>query len=194
MNLFSSSALNYFDQNLREAINILVSGTLPLVRLLLSPRLDVALFELQDLKRFNMMSQCLSSWFGLASVFWHALRRSPDLHRTLNVRGAGLHMCPGGYVPKHRNNVSQCSSIIVASYFLYRFFVCLRSLQCHRFCVLHGVVVGGGVALALHSHVLLGAAASTLSFGNLSRGAMPGMRLSRTLPRAHCLAFGVSLF
>ena len=84
--------------------------------------------------------------------------------------------------------------MIGASYLLYRFFVCLRSLQCHRFCVLHGVVVGGGVALALHSHVLLGAAASTLSFGNMSRGAVPGMRLSRTLPRAHCLAFGVALF
>ena len=59
---------------------------------------------------------------------------------------------------------------------------------------MHGVVVGGGVALALHSHVRLGAAASTLSFGNLSRGAVPGVRLSRTLPRAHCLAFGLALF
>ena len=72
--------------------------------------------------------------------------------------------------------------------------MCLRLLQCHRIFVLHGVVVGGGVALALHTHVRFGAAASTLSFGNLSRGAVPGMRLSRTLRRAHCLAFGLSLF
>lgn len=114
--------------------------------------------------------------------------------RTLNIGGGGLHFCPGGYVPKHQQPVSPCSITNVATYLLYRFFVCMRSLQCHRICALHGVVVGGGVALALHTHVRLGAAASTLSFGNLSRGAVPGMRLSVTLPRVHCVALGLSMF
>lgn len=141
-----------------------------------------------------MMSQQLSAWFGLASLLFHSFLASQDLLRTLNIGGAGLHFCPGGYVQTNQRNVTLSSIATVATYVLYRCFVCMRSLQIHRIGALHGVVVGGGVALALHTHVRLGAAASTLSFGNLSRGAVPGMLLSVTLPRAHCLTFGLSMY
>jgi len=59
---------------------------------------------------------------------------------------------------------------------------------------MHGVVVGGGVALSLQTHERLGPPATTVSFGNLSRGAVPGMRLSVTLRRAHGLVSSMSLY
>ena len=56
LNPFLTRALNHIDQNVSEPMIMFASGALPLVRLLLSPRLDVVWFELQDLGRFNMMS------------------------------------------------------------------------------------------------------------------------------------------
>lgn len=45
----------------------------------------------------------------------------------------------------------------------------------------HGFVVGGGVALMLNTVLRLASVTSTFSFGNLSRGMVPGMFLSHTL-------------
>lgn len=150
----------------------------PLVRVMKSCRRSVALVELRDLLRFNMMSSQLSAWFGMATFCSRTHAQKPAVSGVsgLTLSGASLHFCPGGYVGT-RQTMSE------STYVMYRCFVSLRNIGLFATCVLHGVVVGGGVALSLHTNVRLSPAASTLSFGNLSRGAVPGMRLSMTLPR-----------
>jgi enoyl-CoA hydratase/carnithine racemase len=49
-------------------------------------------------------------------------------------------------------------------------------------CAIHGFVLGGGIALMLNTDLHLSSMTSTFSFGNLSRGMVPGMMLSQTLP------------
>jgi len=165
-------------------MSIFVAAELPLVRVLKCLRLCVVQIELSDLKRFNMMSQQLSAAFGLARLSWNELWNLPDVSTTLNIGGVGLHLRSSSYIQKRSSIDLFCSITAGAPYLLYRLFVSGRSFLLHRTCVLYGVLVGGGVALAMHAHVRLGFAACTCSFGNLSRGAVPGMLLSQTLPRA----------
>merc|ERR1712032_561011 len=69
----------------------------------------------------------------------------------------------------------------MATYSTYTPFVRIREAGVPIVCAHHGTQVGGGVAFPVGHTARLGAAGNSLSYGNLSRGAVPGMVLSRNI-------------
>jgi hypothetical protein len=155
-----------------------------LVRVLSFEATGSMCFVLSDIYRCNMMSGELSAQYCLS------VRCSQHLVTVGNasagsvycLQGAGHHFCPGGYVAPAAN-AAAARRTSVDIILLYSQFVALRRLSHLTVCRLHGLVVGGGVALSLNTTIRGSACCATISFGNLSRGAVPGMLLSRTIGR-----------
>ena len=72
----------------------------------------------------------------------------------------------------------------VQSLCMYRMFFTLRRFPYVKVGRLHGAVVGGGVAFALHTEQRFGTDSTSYGFGNLPRSAIPGMLLSTILSRS----------
>mmetsp|Transcript_26182 Transcript_26182/g.57717 ORF Transcript_26182/g.57717 Transcript_26182/m.57717 type:complete len:937 (+) Transcript_26182:90-2900(+) len=159
----------------------------PLVRLLMAESSPpFILMELNSVSTFNMMDaglagdvtwaiQCIRE--ACTRKGWSNLQ--PVAHVT---SGAGPHFCPGGNPnPKQMPGLTPAQA---GAYTNYLGFVGQRSTGCPTLSAGHGSMVGGGVAYALSGNIRGLASQTTIAFGNLSRGAVPGMHLSRTLPAA----------
>lgn len=108
------------------------------------------------------------------------------------LHGAGPHYCPGGNpTPK---TLAGATPFSTGSISLYRAIVGIRHTGGTLLSSLHGSAVGGGVAYSLSTTFRVAASSTSISFGNLSRGAVPGMHLSRTLPRAGTLSSSLAMY
>jgi enoyl-CoA hydratase/carnithine racemase len=136
-----------------------------------------------------MMSAQLASAYVISIRFaplYKAAARTSQNNNVCLIKGAGHHFCPGGYVAPAGSRAA--SNTAVHSNLLYSHFVSGRRLSLLTGSRLHGLVVGGGVALSLNTSFRGAASMSTISFGNLSRGAVPGMLLSQTIARTGVFA------
>mmetsp|Transcript_41930 Transcript_41930/g.96215 ORF Transcript_41930/g.96215 Transcript_41930/m.96215 type:complete len:326 (+) Transcript_41930:58-1035(+) len=189
-NIFSGSwgQCHYgFGSSEEPCVRVLVSET--------SPR--VVLMELNNTQTFNMMDPTLCgdvNWAmtvvaQLSGRRHPAAKGNPSAHLTV---GAGPHFCPGG----NPNPVMPVgiSANQASAYNTYIGFTKQRASGLPTLAASHGSQVGGGVAYALSGNVRMCEARTTISFGNLSRGAVPGMHLSRTLPTAVGLSQAFALY
>ncbi|CAE7283840.1 unnamed protein product [Symbiodinium necroappetens] len=151
----------------------------------------ILLLELNAVATFNMMDPDTSQdiVFGMDAV--NQLMKSP---KALNgrplayvIQGSGPHFCPGGnpnpklypgHIPLTVNQPPGRKSMRV---------ICPSSdaeMALPGICALHGSLVGGGVAYSLNNPVRFADSKASACFGNLSRGAVPGMVLSSNIPQA----------
>eukprot|EP00403_Amphidinium_massartii_P034003 CAMPEP_0178449898 /NCGR_PEP_ID=MMETSP0689_2-20121128/42818_1 /TAXON_ID=160604 /ORGANISM="Amphidinium massartii, Strain CS-259" /LENGTH=979 /DNA_ID=CAMNT_0020075291 /DNA_START=1 /DNA_END=2937 /DNA_ORIENTATION=+ len=172
-------------------------GDEPLVRVLLAEaNPPFFLMELNSVSTFNMMDPGLTGDVNWAIT---CIRRACTKNGWSNMRpmahvtsGAGPHFCPGG-----NPNPKNFPGLTVAqgcSYTNYLGFTQQRSTGCPTLTAGHGSMVGGGVAYSLSSNMRGIASQTTIAFGNLSRGAVPGMHLSRTLPMTVGLSQAFSIY
>merc|ERR1712232_1066386 len=119
----------------------------------------------------------------------------------VQTQGAGPHFCPGGNPnpfngPNDLTNPQlwQWGRFDAAQVVGYAPFCRIRELAVPTIQGSHGAQVGGGNAFALNHTVRACDHKTTISFGNISRGAVPGMILSQTLPCTAGYIGGLDLY
>ena len=152
-----------------------------LVRLLHNSSSGVLVMELNDPEHGNAIDSAIAN----------DLRRAVDTARTLaGVRcvvfqGAGPHFCVGvnpyTFIPRTRQLPLLTAASVTRD--IYRAFAAIRELGAPVVCVVHGKVMGGGLAAMLHADYRVCAGDATINYGNLPRGVCPGMLLSESLER-----------
>jgi 2-(1,2-epoxy-1,2-dihydrophenyl)acetyl-CoA isomerase len=147
-----------------------------------------ALIELSKVVSFNMFDHDLAIDVGLAldAVRSHVSALMIDGRigsPYLMMQGAGPHFCPGGNpTPLLRSCCASGWCAMCASYLLSQAIMRIREMSSPVVASVHGFVVGGGVACMLHTDVRVAPSSTTFSFGNVSRGHVPIMLLSKRLP------------
>jgi len=141
----------------------------------------------------NMMSGHLCTQYALAarSSQCHLMGCRDAYPYGVSVHGAAANFCAGAYIPAP-GTAAPFDALISLMY--DAFVSCRRIVNTPTLCALHGLVVGGGVALALNMNVRVAAFMSTISFGNLSRGAVPGMLLAVNVVRSGGFARAVAFY
>jgi len=97
----------------------------------------------------------------------------------LHLQGAGPHFCPGG----NPNPVIPEGTGLwdINQYTGYFGFVRAREFHVPTAVSVHGATAGGGCAKSLNQGFRTCDAKNTICFGNVSRGAVPGMMLSKNI-------------
>lgn len=171
------------------------SEELPRVRMYVTESTTpILLVEFNSPRTFNMMDTIFVSdmnllWDAFAQFKGTKLKREP---LSYFVQGAGAHFCPGGNpnaVPDPGTTPFQMHQYNISLPF-QRF----RELAMPGTCAMHGSAVGGGVAISLNTTFRFAVQNLTLSFGNLSRGAVPCMDLSRNLHRRMGLSSAMNIY
>lgn len=143
----------------------------------------VMLLELNSVATFNMMDPTLGLEVNRAmdsiQMQFRKTQSNASVPMALLIQGSGPHFCPGG-------NPAPIIPAGATPFFVHMFnaylpFVRCRELQIPTICSSHGSQVGGGVAYALNCTMRVAPSTTTVAFGNLSRGAVPGMFLSQTI-------------
>ena len=153
----------------------------PLVRLLHNESDGILVVELNDPEHGNAIDSAIAD----------DLRRAVDTARTLtNVRcvvfqGTGPHFCVGvnpyTFIP--RTKLLPILTAASVTYDIYRAFVSIRELGVPVVCVVHGKVMGGGLAAMINADFRICTKDASINYGNLPRGVCPGMLLSENLER-----------
>jgi len=161
--------------------------------------------ELHALETYNMMDPMFSADLDWAmDVVCTHVKRTESRGETclgIQTQGAGPHFCPGGNPnpfkgPTDSTNpqVWQWGRFGVAQIVGYSPFCRIRELAVPAIQGSHGAQVGGGNAFALNHTARACDHKTTISFGNISRGAVPGMILSQTLPTTTGLSPALDLY
>jgi len=159
-------------------------SVIPYCRLIVAQsKPPVVCVEMNNPATFNMMDAILGNdvLYGIEVAQKHFVRNT-DLKAPLGayvVQGAGPHFCPGGNPsPDVQPGFHR---FCMSSFCTYTPFVRIREAGVPIVCGSHGTQVGGGVAFPVGHTARLGASSNSWSYGNLSRGAVPGMVLSRNV-------------
>ena len=141
----------------------------------------IAIIEMDDPEYYNAMSAELMSTL-LTRVLEVKTLAEKGTIRAVILQGKGAHFCTGGYVQssgrylgkgENRSNENAETSLNVVT--------SIRKLPVPTLAIVHGKLIGGGVALALATDWRICPNKTTFNFGNLPRGMSPIMNLSLAL-------------
>ena len=153
----------------------------PLVRLRHNPSRGVLVVELNDPEHGNAIDSAIADDLGRAV---DTARTLPDV-RCVVFQGTGPHFCVGvnpyTFIPRTRQLPVLTAASVTRD--IYRAFVGIRDLGVPVVCVVHGKVMGGGLAAMLIADARICTREATINYGNLPRGVCPGMLLSESLER-----------
>mmetsp|Transcript_67922 Transcript_67922/g.120637 ORF Transcript_67922/g.120637 Transcript_67922/m.120637 type:complete len:810 (+) Transcript_67922:1-2430(+) len=144
----------------------------------------IMLIELNHVDQFNMMDLELCIDLGWACAIMSERRGryafSDGQMQCCVAQGAGPHFCPGGNPnPTPHFGITEYDASMFVGY--RGFITAQRQLALGSINAGHGAMVGGGNAFALNCTVRMAANQCTFSFGNVSRGMVPGMMLCKTI-------------
>jgi len=169
----------------------------PRIRMLYNPSTRVVLLELFSLATTNMMDpeMCIDIRTAVDQLKEWTAPRSPHNDRcpvAMIYQGVGPHFCPGGnhHPLLLENSTFQYSHTTANS----MSFDSVQELHFPQVVCQHGACVGGGAACSLSSSHRMADTRMSLSFGNLSRGAVPIMMLSHNLPSVVGRPSAVSIY
>jgi enoyl-CoA hydratase/carnithine racemase len=157
----------------------------PLIRMLIpdsNPRVFV--IEINSPRTSNMLDNVIAD--DLAQCFEAALsmmtRKNGYEHGPMSYvyQGSGPHFCPGGNPMAW--NLPGTTLFETHSYAMATNVMRFNQLGIPGCAAIHGAAVGGGAAQTLNTNFRCLEARSSVSFGNLSRGMVPIMLLSKHIP------------
>ena len=171
-------------------------GNGELIRLQYDEDARVVVFELNDPNHYNMLTAEMADDMRSA-MHWVRHRSRIELAAAV-VQGKGTHFCPGGKV-RLQDTMSSSGTmrLCTAAWGSLQFFsgfTDLRMLQAPVVCAAHGVVLGGGLAVALLTDYIVAEAAASFQVGELPRGIAPAGLLLLTLADAVGRARATSLY
>ena len=176
-----------FPVSVEEALVLSERPTLPkgdgsLVTLTVDDTARVATLELNDPQHFNALSSAMADDMQQA-VQW--LRTQPaSAVKSLVLQGRGEHFCPGGNPYRMQPRVADDSNLTAQARFrldVFAGFVALRTLLVPVVSAVHGAVLGGGLAIALHTDCIVASADATFQYGELPRGLTPAALFTQSL-------------
>jgi acyl transferase domain-containing protein/3-hydroxy-3-methylglutaryl CoA synthase/enoyl-CoA hydratase/carnithine racemase/NAD(P)-dependent dehydrogenase (short-subunit alcohol dehydrogenase family)/acyl carrier protein len=174
----SESALVIVGQNALSKVEKPLVASGDLVKLSYDSQ-GFAILELNNPERFNSLNAALLSDLSAAIS---RLKRDLRSVRAVLVKGAGEHFCIGRDPYEQIANTSLTLPELSAKLSMaLAVFVELRSIPVPIVCAVHGKLLGGGIALALCSDVIIALEGTTFEHANLARGLCPVGLYSKSL-------------
>jgi thioester reductase-like protein len=170
--LLTMGSLDKRDREREREVGALISITH-------DPSTGVAILELNDPTHCNAIDWAMADDLRKAI----ATLKTMDGVRAIVFQGAGDHFCVGVNPYNFIRRTKQLPMITSAqiTYEIYRAFVGIRDIGCPVVCVVHGKVVGGGLAACLNADYRIAHEGAMFNYGNLPRGVCPGLLLSHNL-------------
>ena len=165
----------------------------PLVELQHQPDTGVLVITLNDPTHANAIDWAIANDLHRAIATAKAMG---DAVRAVVLQGSGEHFCVGvnPYSFIRRTKDLPVLTAAHVTYEIYRAFVGIRDLGAPVVCVLHGKVMGGGLAAMLNADYRIAAQSTVFNYGNLPRGVCPGMLLSENLARVVGARWAMDLY
>ncbi|HPE71281.1 MAG TPA: beta-ketoacyl synthase N-terminal-like domain-containing protein, partial [Candidatus Competibacter sp.] len=165
----------------------------PLVELQHQPDTGVLVITLNDPTHANAIDWAIANDLHRAIATAKAMG---DAVRAVVLQGSGEHFCVGvnPYSFIRRTKDLPVLTAAHVTYGIYRAFVGIRGLGVPVICVLHGKVMGGGLAAMLNADYRIAAQSTVFNYGNLPRGVCPGMLLSENLERVVGARWAMDLY